>query len=127
MSPRAHFVTAFVVLTNLLVMLMHTSKYSPLNKSKSWSSGLSISTLQASQSVNEPSHKNAMCSADMSLVETGYTNSSSGTQLSSWGGLLDLTQIMMHFNVLKNILDTRKIPWSNVYNMDEKGCQQGGG
>ncbi|KIK73407.1 hypothetical protein PAXRUDRAFT_178526, partial [Paxillus rubicundulus Ve08.2h10] len=35
--------------------------------------------------------------------------------------------VTMHFNVLKNILDTCKIPWSNVYNMDEKGCQRGGG
>jgi hypothetical protein len=24
-------------------------------------------------------------------------------------------------------MDEKKIPWSNVYNMDEKGCQQGGG
>ena len=32
-----------------------------------------------------------------------------------------------HFCQLGEVLDAKGIPWANVYNMDEKGCQQGGG
>ncbi len=32
-----------------------------------------------------------------------------------------------YFNKLQNIIDTYDIPWSHVYNMDEKGVQRGGG
>lgn len=32
-----------------------------------------------------------------------------------------------HFRTLRHVLDTLQIPWENVYNMDEKGCQRGGG
>jgi hypothetical protein len=32
-----------------------------------------------------------------------------------------------HFVQLGEVLDKHNIPWSNVYNMDEKGCQRGGG
>lgn len=32
-----------------------------------------------------------------------------------------------HFVQLGQVLDEKNIPWSNVYNMDEKGCQRGGG
>ncbi|KAF9505246.1 hypothetical protein BS47DRAFT_1277272, partial [Hydnum rufescens UP504] len=28
-----------------------------------------------------------------------------------------------YFNKLKTVLDEHDIPWENVYNMDEKGCQ----
>ena len=29
-----------------------------------------------------------------------------------------------HFRQLGEVLDTKGIPWANVYNMDEKGCQR---
>jgi hypothetical protein len=32
-----------------------------------------------------------------------------------------------HFELLKNYLEEHDIPWENVYNMDEKGIQLGGG
>jgi hypothetical protein len=32
-----------------------------------------------------------------------------------------------HFCQLGEVLDAKGIPWANVYNMDEKGCQRGGG
>jgi hypothetical protein len=32
-----------------------------------------------------------------------------------------------HFQELGQVLDEKQIWWSNVYNMDEKGCQRGGG
>jgi hypothetical protein len=32
-----------------------------------------------------------------------------------------------HFKLLKEYLDKHEIPWENVYNMDEKGIQLGGG
>ena len=35
--------------------------------------------------------------------------------------------ISEHFVQLQTVLDTKRIPWQNVYNMDEKGCQRGGG
>ncbi|KAG1743593.1 uncharacterized protein EDB91DRAFT_1051124 [Suillus paluster] len=37
------------------------------------------------------------------------------------------TVVDHHFELLKKLLDEKDIPWENVYNMDEKGCQQGGG
>jgi Tc5 transposase DNA-binding domain len=37
------------------------------------------------------------------------------------------TAISEHFVQLQMVLDTKGIPWQNVYNMDEKGCQRGGG
>ncbi|KIK74460.1 hypothetical protein PAXRUDRAFT_175655 [Paxillus rubicundulus Ve08.2h10] len=32
-----------------------------------------------------------------------------------------------HFTLLGVLMDKYEIPWENVYNMDEKGCQHGGG
>lgn len=32
-----------------------------------------------------------------------------------------------HFSKLRDIIETHNIPWSHVYNMDEKGVQRGGG
>ena len=37
------------------------------------------------------------------------------------------TIINDHFHQLKEVLDTKHIPRENIYNMDEKGCQRGGG
>jgi hypothetical protein len=37
------------------------------------------------------------------------------------------TSIKSYFEQLKVVIETHKIPWENVYNMDEKGCQLGGG
>jgi len=37
------------------------------------------------------------------------------------------TVVSHHFNLLKEIIEKNGIPWENVYNMDEKGCQRGGG
>lgn len=35
--------------------------------------------------------------------------------------------VMRHFELLKKKIDENEIPWENVYNMDEKGVQLGGG
>lgn len=35
--------------------------------------------------------------------------------------------VAFHFDYLKKVLEEHGIPWENVYNMDEKGCQRGGG
>jgi hypothetical protein len=35
--------------------------------------------------------------------------------------------IQDYFQKLKAIIDEKKIPWHNIYNMDEKGIQFGGG
>lgn len=35
--------------------------------------------------------------------------------------------IDQHFDELEEVLEKKGIPWCNVYNMDEKGCQRGGG
>ena len=32
-----------------------------------------------------------------------------------------------HFKQLENLIKSFKIPWSHIYNMDEKGIQRGGG
>jgi hypothetical protein len=37
------------------------------------------------------------------------------------------TSVKGHFQLLENILRGKDIPWENVYNMDEKGLQLGGG
>jgi len=37
------------------------------------------------------------------------------------------TQVDNHFRQLGQVLDERDIPIENIYNMDEKGCQRGGG
>jgi hypothetical protein len=37
------------------------------------------------------------------------------------------TTVTNHFELLKNVLHDLDIPWENVWNMDEKGCQRGGG
>lgn len=35
--------------------------------------------------------------------------------------------VSRHFELLKEVMDRHHIPWENVYNMDEKGIQRGGG
>ena len=35
--------------------------------------------------------------------------------------------VTQHFKLLDDFLKTNNIPWENVYNMDEKGIQLGGG
>jgi hypothetical protein len=35
--------------------------------------------------------------------------------------------VQKYFDQLKHIVETHSIPSTNIYNMDEKGCQQGGG
>ena len=37
------------------------------------------------------------------------------------------TTVHAHFKLVKEIIDEHNIPWRNVYNMDEKGIQMGGG
>ncbi|THU98481.1 DDE-domain-containing protein, partial [Dendrothele bispora CBS 962.96] len=37
------------------------------------------------------------------------------------------TTVSHHFALLKSVMDEQDIPWDNVYNMDEKGIQLGGG
>ncbi|EGN97099.1 hypothetical protein SERLA73DRAFT_57716 [Serpula lacrymans var. lacrymans S7.3] len=37
------------------------------------------------------------------------------------------TAVKKHFELVDQIMIEYNIPWENVYNMDEKGCQQGGG
>ena len=37
------------------------------------------------------------------------------------------TVVGHHFDLLKEVIEKNWIPWENVYNMDEKGCQRGGG
>ncbi|THU84575.1 hypothetical protein K435DRAFT_687196, partial [Dendrothele bispora CBS 962.96] len=39
----------------------------------------------------------------------------------------NFTTVNHHFNLLEKLLEERGIPWENVYNMDEKGIQLGGG
>jgi hypothetical protein len=37
------------------------------------------------------------------------------------------TVVSHHFDLLKEVIEKNGIPWENMYNMDEKGCQRGGG
>ena len=37
------------------------------------------------------------------------------------------TTVANHFELLEKVLCELDVPWENVWNMDEKGCQQGGG
>jgi hypothetical protein len=37
------------------------------------------------------------------------------------------TTVHAHFELVKDTIDKNNIPWRNVYNMDEKGIQMGGG
>ena len=37
------------------------------------------------------------------------------------------TNVEAHFRQLEQLVKGKNIPWSNVYNMDEKGIQLGGG
>ncbi|KIL00437.1 hypothetical protein PAXRUDRAFT_37243, partial [Paxillus rubicundulus Ve08.2h10] len=37
------------------------------------------------------------------------------------------TVVKHHFELLKKVIKEKEIPWENIYNMDEKGCQCGGG
>ncbi|KIK82445.1 hypothetical protein PAXRUDRAFT_153759 [Paxillus rubicundulus Ve08.2h10] len=37
------------------------------------------------------------------------------------------TVVKHHFELLKKVIEEKEIPWENIYNMDEKGCQHGGG
>jgi hypothetical protein len=39
----------------------------------------------------------------------------------------NFTEVQKHFDLLKDTLKANNIPWRNVYNMDEKGIQMGGG
>ncbi|KAG2065125.1 hypothetical protein BDR04DRAFT_1108961, partial [Suillus decipiens] len=44
-----------------------------------------------------------------------------------WGQCFNQTTVEDHFKLLGEIMEELGIPWENVYNMDEKGCQRGGG
>jgi len=37
------------------------------------------------------------------------------------------TVVEHHFKLLQQVVEEKEIPWENIYNMDEKGCQRGGG
>lgn len=37
------------------------------------------------------------------------------------------TKVHEHFTIFKEIMEKNNIPWRNIYNMDEKGVQMGGG
>jgi hypothetical protein len=39
----------------------------------------------------------------------------------------NFTTVHDHFDKLKGVMEEHGIPWENIYNMDEKGCQLGGG
>ena len=41
--------------------------------------------------------------------------------------MFNVTTVMHHFTLLSNFIQENSIPWSNIYNMDEKGIQLGGG
>ena len=41
--------------------------------------------------------------------------------------MFNFTTVKQHFEDLDAILKKYDIPWENVYNMDEKGIQLGGG
>ncbi|KAG2084373.1 uncharacterized protein F5147DRAFT_797523, partial [Suillus discolor] len=43
------------------------------------------------------------------------------------GQCFNKTTVEDHFKLLREIMEELGIPWENVYNMDEKGCQRGGG
>lgn len=43
------------------------------------------------------------------------------------GKCFNKTNIDKHFDELEEVMEAKGIPWCNVYNMGEKGCQQGGG
>lgn len=53
----------------------------------------------------------------------------------SWGCGLDPKQaqafnymtVHAHFKLVKEMIKEHNIPWRNMYNMDEKGIQMGGG
>ncbi|KAF8835066.1 hypothetical protein BDN67DRAFT_875192, partial [Paxillus ammoniavirescens] len=35
--------------------------------------------------------------------------------------------VSQYFNLIHHVITKHNIPWRNIYNMDEKGCQRGGG
>lgn len=37
------------------------------------------------------------------------------------------TVVINYFKLLKKVIEDNGIPWENIYNMDGKGCQRGGG
>ncbi|KAI0255363.1 hypothetical protein BJV78DRAFT_1119834, partial [Lactifluus subvellereus] len=37
------------------------------------------------------------------------------------------TVVGHHFHLLKEVIEKNRVPWESVYNVDEKGCQRGGG
>ncbi|KAH7922725.1 DDE-domain-containing protein, partial [Leucogyrophana mollusca] len=43
------------------------------------------------------------------------------------GQYFNRTAVKNHFDLLREVMEEHNIPWENVYNMDEKGCQHGGG
>ena len=44
-----------------------------------------------------------------------------------WAQAFNHKVVENYFDLLKKVLEEKDIPWENVYNMDEKGCQWGGG
>ncbi|KIO11372.1 hypothetical protein M404DRAFT_127756 [Pisolithus tinctorius Marx 270] len=43
------------------------------------------------------------------------------------GQSFNQTVVDNHFKLLQQVIKEKEIPWENIYNMDEKGCQWGGG
>ena len=43
------------------------------------------------------------------------------------GQAFNPTVVSHHFDLLEKVIEDNEIPWENIYNMDEKGCQRGGG
>lgn len=44
-----------------------------------------------------------------------------------WMQMFNYTTVNHHFKLLDDFLKSENIPWDNVYNMDKKGIQLGGG
>ena len=44
-----------------------------------------------------------------------------------WAVCFNYPSIKSYFEQLKAVIEEHEIPWENIYNMDEKGCQLGGG
>ena len=44
-----------------------------------------------------------------------------------WAQAFNSTTVHAHFKLVKETIDENNIPWRNLYNMDEKGIQMGGG
>jgi hypothetical protein len=127
------FGIAFSTSTSLPKKLTHLNNSSLHLKRDFLANGLSILGQLAALSVNGPSESehSTFTGTTNGLAKTGFMTSSNDISASGLdpkrAKAFNRPVVNRYFDGLNQLVESHNIPIENIYNMDEKGCQRGGG